>query len=249
MRCVLPVLISIHALLAESDPKIRLHPYGPGIISIHALLAESDVRHRASPRLKENFYPRSPCGERPAVRYTCVLVGKFLSTLSLRRATGHRWIECRHPLFLSTLSLRRATPARQCYTDTTSISIHALLAESDFSGDHGHINGDISIHALLAESDPTTRQPPTTAPHFYPRSPCGERLLPQPTPRPIPNFYPRSPCGERLLIDLVDSPISKISIHALLAESDVAAVGLNLVGQIFLSTLSLRRATTTSKNR
>ena len=197
MRCVLPVLISIHALLAESDPKIRLHPYGPGIISIHALLAESDVRHRASPRLKENFYPRSPCGERPAVRYTCVLVGKFLSTLSLRRATGHRWIECRHPLFLSTLSLRRATPARQCYTDTTSISIHALLAESDFSGDHGHINGDISIHALLAESDPTTRQPPTTAPHFYPRSPCGERLLPQPTPRPIPNFYPRSPCGER----------------------------------------------------
>ena len=34
-----------------------------------------------------------------------------------------------------------------------------------------------------------------------------------------------------------------ISIHALLAESDVATVGLNLVGQIFLSTLSLRRAT------
>ena len=33
------------------------------------------------------------------------------------------------------------------------ISIHALLAESDFKGDHGHIKGDISIHALLAESD------------------------------------------------------------------------------------------------
>ena len=33
------------------------------------------------------------------------------------------------------------------------ISIHALLAESDFNGDHGHMSGDISIHALLAESD------------------------------------------------------------------------------------------------
>ena len=35
-----------------------------------------------------------------------------------------------------------------------SISIHALLAESDFVGaSQGADTGDISIHALLAESD------------------------------------------------------------------------------------------------
>ena len=56
--------------------------------------------------------------------------------------------------------------------------------------------------------------------YFYPRSPCGERHI-RITHNPGPGyFYPRSPCGERLLIDLVDSPIAKISIHALLAESD-----------------------------
>ena len=60
---------------------------------------------------------------------------------------------------------------------------------------------------------------------------------------PDGDFYPRSPCGERL-IDLVDSPVAKeISIHALLAESDLheALHGGRLL--TFLSTLSLRRAT------
>ena len=55
----------------------------------------------------------------------------FLSTLSLRRAT-EQW---RHPLllhiFLSTLSLRRATRTGLTCGDGQNISIHALLAESD----------------------------------------------------------------------------------------------------------------------
>ena len=58
----------------------------------------------------KNFYPRSPCGERP---------GKPV------QLPGRR-------IFLSTLSLRRATRKRQCSaTGIRSISIHALLAESD----------------------------------------------------------------------------------------------------------------------
>ena len=36
-------------------------------ISIHALLAESDSVAAHFGRRKLNFYPRSPCGERPAV--------------------------------------------------------------------------------------------------------------------------------------------------------------------------------------
>ena len=56
--------ISIHALLAESDnSKINIC-YGD-LISIHALLAESDGNYYNYNRNPHNFYPRSPCGERP----------------------------------------------------------------------------------------------------------------------------------------------------------------------------------------
>ena len=56
-----------------------------------------------------NFYPRSPCGER--LRHSLIEFGKlrFLSTLSLRRATMDTLIFTNAVLFLSTLSLRRAT--------------------------------------------------------------------------------------------------------------------------------------------
>ena len=56
--------ISIHALLAESDSE-RLGTRQRGVISIHALLAESDLRVISKTRSQPNFYPRSPCGERP----------------------------------------------------------------------------------------------------------------------------------------------------------------------------------------
>ena len=39
-------------------------------------------------------------------------------------------------------------------TITVDISIHALLAESDFYNNQCQENEEISIHALLAESDP-----------------------------------------------------------------------------------------------
>ena len=125
---------------------------------------------------------------------------------------------------------------------------------------------DISIHALLAESDHPRVS--GTAPHiyFYPRSPCGERLrffgfagclilflstlsLRRATPpsmirKPTTgHFYPRSPCGERPHNTRNNCIDYCISIHALLAESDVPTDGLFFLGRRFLSTLSLRRAT------
>ena len=129
----------------------------------------------------------------------------FLSTLSLRRATraGWRpWTKRRYfyprspcgerrcqavPLtvvhtFLSTLSLRRATPAVPLVSGITRISIHALLAESDgwFAG--------------RAVRDP----------HFYPRSPCGERRgASRASSQSRRHFYPRSPCGERRVLRIV----------------------------------------------
>ena len=102
-------VISIHALLAESDKdtltddvstggflstlSLRRATVYPGtwsgsiLISIHALLAESDLRVIVSSILQTNFYPRSPCGERLAKLYYFACPFLFLSTLSLRRAT------------------------------------------------------------------------------------------------------------------------------------------------------------------
>ena len=57
------------------------------------------------------------------------------------------------------------------------------------------------------------------------------------------HFYPRSPCGERPHAWLKGESQSVISIHALLAESDNLLCLLIFAWLIFLSTLSLRRAT------
>ena len=57
------------------------------------------------------------------------------------------------------------------------------------------------------------------------------------------HFYPRSPCGERPLIITVEAPGIQISIHALLAESDCSSPLMWPWSPLFLSTLSLRRAT------
>ena len=60
-------MISIHALLAESDIKNALRQIIDRRISIHALLAESDKVVEPGLANKLNFYPRSPCGERPSL--------------------------------------------------------------------------------------------------------------------------------------------------------------------------------------
>ena len=170
----------------------------------------------------------------------------FLSTLSLRRATSMLISLCcgcfdfyprspcgeRHTVsmpnrpeeqFLSTLSLRRATQK---------------LVKTDASKQF------ISIHALLAESDRVRQGDKFQQGHFYPRSPCGERRESQPPcARPTTNFYPRSPCGERQAADISARREARISIHALLAESDPPVRDIIQWEGIFLSTLSLRRAT------
>ena len=79
-------LISIHALLAESDRKV-FSIFLPIRISIHALLAESDRAPPYNLMIHHDFYPRSPCGERQATKSDQGASNQFLSTLSLRRAT------------------------------------------------------------------------------------------------------------------------------------------------------------------
>ena len=170
----------------------------------------------------------------------------FLSTLSLRRATlpASGFV-----IFCGDFYPRSPCGERQCARGPlrarAPISIHALLAESDChcrktarAADHFYPRSPcgerlldladavqqagISIHALLAESDISSLFLPRSRTYFYPRSPCGER------PRQnvlysvaLTYFYPRSPCGERQLL-----------------QQDIRR------WVIFLSTLSLRRATT-----
>ena len=57
------------------------------------------------------------------------------------------------------------------------------------------------------------------------------------------HFYPRSPCGERQSGFFFFSRLDAISIHALLAESDQTQGPQTYHQCLFLSTLSLRRAT------
>ena len=64
----------------------------------------------------------------------------------------------------------------------------------------------------------------TLARDFYPRSPCGERRPGVGQCPPHHDFYPRSPCGERHSDALAAVSTLLISIHALLAESDVILV-------------------------
>ena len=169
--------------------------------------------------------------------------------------------------FLSTLSLRRATTQTQKHLISQTISIHALLAESDNNINNSVTTADnISIHALLAESDALRRIFFGIHRDFYPRSPCGERLTglrisdvlslflstlslrratyPAASCRPRGgDFYPRSPCGERPSSPAELRRWCEISIHALLAESDHILKPFKVGVLVFLSTLSLRRAT------
>ena len=103
------------------------------MISIHALLAESDFR----------------------LFFIIFDLFRFLSTLSLRRATS----ALHHILELFAISihalLAESDTANTGATNHGQISIHALLAESDLRVLDGSKSSIISIHALLAESDPS----------------------------------------------------------------------------------------------
>ena len=124
-------------------------------ISIHALLAESDSRRDGADSAGSNFYPRSPCGERLAA--TTIAIGPPI--ISIHALLAESDTCCGRPCsavhkFLSTLSLRRATQHWHTRHHRQPISIHALLAESDEDIMRGaDIKDRISIHALLAESD------------------------------------------------------------------------------------------------
>ena len=236
-------VISIHALLAESDGKDSIRngvlcqflstlslrratrypssrkPYKAGFLSTLSLRRATAGCGKCT-SCQSDFYPRSPCGERPPIRDIIQWEGIFLSTLSLRRATTAYSFLAARIEFLSTLSLRRATKVKGTFLMNLRISIHALLAESDEIPARSSRIVRISIHALLAESDPLLPRRHMRLTYFYPRSPCGERH------------------DTSSLLQCQVKFLSTLSLRRATRYGRPVDVQL-----VFLSTLSLRRAT------
>ena len=196
--------------------------YLDNIISIHALLAESDQFCTKAENKRNGFLStlslrRATNGSKRQTYHRY----EFLSTLSLRRATSTESMQDRPEEFLSTLSLRRATISsgraetaktsflstlslrratiscarsaskladfyprspcgeRRIMTITTCTASKFLstlsLRRATRKGSRRCVLSIISIHALLAESDHRFRRRPVPRDNFYPRSPCGER--------------------------------------------------------------------------
>ena len=192
------------------------------MISIHALLAESDRNTLQSFANGSNFYPRSPCGERPKIFYK----GDTQKYFYPRSPCGERRVSTTilawNPVFLSTLSLRRATTLqRVARLFWNNFYPRSPCGERHCARLFRPFQHPISIHALLAESDA----------HHYTYKRFNALFLSTLSLRratPITThisalmlyFYPRSPCGERLKDKTIAASICIISIHALLAESD-----------------------------
>ena len=191
-------------------------------ISIHALLAESDVKLQSK----------------------TVTPSEFLSTLSLRRATlknvpGQEL----YYIFLSTLSLRRATQRADSLRGYAAISIHALLAESDGKTLTWDVAGSLFLSTLSLRRATIRRSFLSVfAFDFYPRSPCGERRGCPYLTIDKSHFYPRSPCGERQQYSRRRKAHTNFYPRSPCGERRTGGVDANAWWE-FLSTLSLRRAT------
>ena len=122
------------------------------------------------------FYPRSPCGER---QINCGLrpAHEHISIHALLAESDPHWAQRNIVTVISIHALlAESDPPGSTPGRTAKISIHALLAESDRQIKQTCRVKIISIHALLAESDSARVNSMLTLIHFYPRSPCGERL-------------------------------------------------------------------------
>ena len=176
----------------------------------------------ARPAIKQNFYPRSPCGE----RHLCFVSACWWRDFYPRSPCGERLELQGHVAGVQDFYPRSPCGERPKRS--------AMGSESKYfypRSPCGERRGFVT-RARLGW-------------YFYPRSPCGERhLAPFCTGifirflstlslrratsrlRLIVSyalyFYPRSPCGERPVLYSVNRWTTRISIHALLAESDSA---------------------------
>ena len=190
-------------------------------ISIHALLAESDEIPYQRKIDQKNFYPRSPCGERPQVFQR--IAKPFRISIHALLAESDRLY--RLPLI------------------TLPISIHALLAESDTS-----IAGRITSNGNFYPRSPCGERLCTSMNIASNLEFLSTLSLRRATWLRCWQLAARDISIHALLAEsdrlyLTSFKGNKISIHALLAESDSSMCIASNFQNAFLSTLSLRRAT------
>ena len=191
------------------------------------------------------FYPRPPRGGRPVAVCRQLLIERFLSTPSARRATRRDHADQRlcdisiHALreegdgitdqtydyveqFLSTPSARRATGLSVDPGNTSEF----LSTPSARRATHGLHGSDgryaISIHALREEGDPRRAGCSGHLTAFL-STPSARRAttLPRARSSSPAYFYPRPPRGGRRRANRVVQKRKGISIHALREEGDL----------------------------
>ena len=192
--------ISIHALLAESDPRSGGPWQAEHRISIHALLAESDWEYWVGGYGTANhFYPRSPCGERPGG----YAVDNIPVAISIHALLAESDCNRLHPSQASSHFYPRSPCGERLLTEINKMA-----------------TGQISIHALLAESDSRSRSGRTSTSAFL-----STLSLRRATRRAPPRFLMTRFLSTLSLRRATGIPNQVgtwevISIHALLAESD-----------------------------
>ena len=148
-------MISIHALLAESDtPSTFRHCTTYLFLSTLSLRRATNVDLRGH-RGNNDFYPRSPCGERPREATSIKPIFGISIHALLAESDGYQ-----RPCARPTKDFYPRSPCGERPMQIVIVVMYAL----------------ISIHALLAESDGQRRCAAAIVGNFYPRSPCGERL-------------------------------------------------------------------------
>ncbi len=112
----------------------------------------------ASSQSRRHFYPRSPCGERPwCISRSTPVQADFYPRSPCGERPDNRIFHVR---------------------SFTSISIHALLAESDsHSKDIDQPEQTFLSTLSLRRATYVIRHAVNLHPNFYPRSPCGERPI------------------------------------------------------------------------
>ena len=237
--------ISIHALCEEGDPRSvggvlpHVHDFYPrplrggrplygaarqGVrgISIHALCEEGDSPWAIRPARNPYFYPRPLRGGRLAADVAPIVLKKFLSTPSARRATTVGDPSGPESVFLSTPSARRATVS---FAGTIDPSLGFLSTPSARRATKGQTVQQSTKQFL---STPSARR----ATKNQRVCAVGSQFLSTPSARRATvllfgvqinatDFYPHPPRGGRHLSPLCIQPLHRISIHTLREEGDL----------------------------
>ena len=153
--------ISIHALLAESDSAFDVLAVSAVLISIHALLAESDTTRAHIASIALHFYPRSPCGERRQ-RGSWPVALLFQLHFYPRSPCGERpeslttYFDTSYFYPRSPCGERHLGAWKSC--NVCDFYPRSPCGERPYRQGEERANQSISIHALLAESDSKSAQ-------------------------------------------------------------------------------------------